>query len=460
MAHFIEITDGTTTVPLIDPNSTMLLSWKPGTPERRIQRFEAPTIMDGAEVPIVTLSNVVESFEIRLFGLTREQQLTRIRNLEMLFRSAERYQRFRTGSPVYIRLRPDGQTAVFRSEILTGQVDWVEEALGLDWAASQFRVFVSFERRYFWESEAETEIPIRSAFTGGNYVTGGAAVQNPGTSGGASRNWVELQGSSVTGSLPSAIRLRVRNDSSVPIARMMVGTAYGSFGDFVLEGESSTFRANTQWTVYDSSAMSGGQYIYGQVGGTLGWNLPAAKLSEFGGKTCRVFVRLFSAGGFFLRAALRQNFATEQTATPQVFVPDPGYSLAELGAIRIPPWSPLSIPYQSGTITLESSGDAGKFIGVDFVAFLPQDGYRMYATRGGVFVHQNYFLNDDRGRSYVTSANDAELVGEMPAFGNPLLLWPGRNARLYFLWVGWTGYPDPYAQATVQIFYRERRITL
>lgn len=224
MAHLIEITDGTTTVPLIDSSSTMLLSWKPGTPERRIQRFEAPTIRDGAEIPIVTLSNVVESFEIRLFGLTREQQLARIRNLEMLFRSAERYQRFRTGSPVYIRLRPDGQTAVFRSEILTGQVDWVEEALGLDWAASQFRVFVSFERRHFWESETETELPLRSAFTGANYVTGGVAVQNPGTSSGASRNWVELQGSNVGGSLPSAIRLRIRNDSTVPIARMMVAS--------------------------------------------------------------------------------------------------------------------------------------------------------------------------------------------------------------------------------------------
>jgi hypothetical protein len=132
-----------------------------------------------------------------------------------------------------------------------------------------------------------------------------------------------------------------------------------------------------------------------------------------------------------------------------------------IDTIQLPPY--LLEGSTSTDLTIElwgvrtSAGD--KTINLDCLMLLPLDGYRKLRSSSG--VAQNSVLIDDGILGLYYQTVSSEYVKDVTAEGEPIMLWPAIDNRVYFAQHSETAdTADRDRLITVKIFYRERRATL
>ncbi len=118
-----------------------------------------------------------------------------------------------------------------------------------------------------------------------------------------------------------------------------------------------------------------------------------------------------------------------------------------------------ALSYNSAQFGFNAQKSGGDTIDVDFLQLTPLDGWRNLKLAQ---VAVNYWIVlDELGEKVYQTDNSAAYVSPGNGSGAPLMLYPGRENRLHFLWA-FSGGPsmDITYLASVAVMYRPRRRTL
>jgi len=259
MAHTLRLTDYTTTINLNDFTSTRLIKYTPQSPNLSTVDLTPESLRDGGERIVTTRRNVTESAEIIIIGSTMDAVRSIVRQIEALLRQAEEYQKRHVGARVYVELDPGASGTVYRSEILSGKVEWPDDTLSMWWANRKTRVVIAWTRRYYWEGP-EIELPLTNG--NGTNVTGGLTVYNHDDGDAGHDNYVQIAGADVGGVIPAPAKIRTLNtyNSSARSAQFFVAhNAFSTPTSFahILEAENRNYVAGGAAPTADTSSSGG-----------------------------------------------------------------------------------------------------------------------------------------------------------------------------------------------------------
>lgn len=464
MAHVMTLTDDTTTFSLTSGSDCRLLDYEPRTPDISPQEAES-LIVDGGEILDAHISNVTESGRYEILGESVEDLQTNIRTVERLFLQARERQKRKGGADrVYVTLEMDSEGLTWRSEILFGYLTLAENAFE-EWANFKVEVVITWMRRFYWEGE-EGYVTLRDPVTDTNVSEVEIANQHNGSN----RNYVQVVGSSLGGSLPAACRIEFENAAGTSVGWNNVYIGHGIWCDalnfdHMLEGEDNETGGGTD----TSSATSSGGY-YHALTWTGATTYSAVKYSYTLSGT-----QLGYANGSYFRLLAR--FASSPNATTYVRVEITlgalslfrsqevklkGYGIEDLGVIQLPPsLSDLSaLTLADLSLYIYARDTVSGSLSIDYIQLTPLDGWRQWSVIGTSFPDGSKIYDDGLlGIAYTDDAAEG-VAGNIITKGQPILLWPGRNQRLYILFDEDNGGAPITRLSGVRIAYRPRRLTL
>lgn len=440
MGHALSIVDdaGNTLVTLINDN-------------RGIIRYKPETAEPGQ-------ATIVERPEFIFDGSTMSDIQTPIRATEKALLDALERKNSKTGTRIYLQLLPHGESDVYRAELFGGRVDLPDNIFDEAWAVTMAEPAIVWERAAEWEGP-EAEIALTNGSGSG---TGGRAIKNHDDAGGGDDNYVQF--TSLAGSARAPLRLEITNTSSPEIYTKRVHIALGAKADVanlvhILEGESSTLGSQAPGGS-DTTLYSGGFYRTNTWATDVetdvhSWALSTSLLNDTLGQPFKIFARFTSAPtNIQARVALRRGAFTLAKSPQRTLTAD---LIQEIGTLRLPPTKHASSYPLTLVLTGQKTG--GGTLAVDFLAFMPGDGYRLLEPLADG-IGQNATLVDDQilGELYTTNWSTAGLVDDYAGYGD-LLVYPDKTQRLYFLVTTPSGalIGQPHA---VRAYYRPRRRTI
>jgi hypothetical protein len=456
------ITDGVDTVTFDGTTDGALRADDPFYPQTPPLRATTTVTAgrDGAE-GVADYDNVAESFGVDMLGGITAARAA-VQKLQRLLEHARR-NRQPGVLPVYVKFRPDSAEAWYRSQILSGRALWAERTLDWMWPAAAQAVQLIFTRRFFWEADSESELPLRLSGEGGNGSTGGRALTNHDDSG--HKNWADIVAGQVLGDLPAAARIEIVNSTAATEATLylsnevaLTGTAVSA----VLEGEAGTGGA----TQVDANS-SGGNFQRLTWSGTseadlLSWTFAAADLASAAGRWFRAvarFANTFAYTDLWLRFKLTANGVVIWQGNKTLMTPS--VTLQEIQNLPLPPALAGLASLNAATIVLQATRIAGGSctLDVDYVQLLALDSWRKFAPVSGGLANTDA-LHDDGIADAVYAKVGSNKVPSYIAYGLPLRLEPGYTQRLRMLMARADG-SAPIADAmTLRAYYRMRRLTI
>lgn len=162
MAHILRLTDGTTTINLAGDDNY-------------IAEY-VPQCLSSTEILAGSSSEVTEVARIGITGATISAVLTTIRSISELLRRGAEYQKQKIGARVWVEFDPGTTGTVYRSEILSGKVEYSEHILAYEWATRSAAIMIAWTRRFYWEGPL-TQIPLTGK-QGTNNIAG-LTIYNP-----------------------------------------------------------------------------------------------------------------------------------------------------------------------------------------------------------------------------------------------------------------------------------------
>jgi len=426
---------------------------------------------DGGEVINATRRNVTETIEILLTGTTTDNCRALGRSLEVKLVGAEYYQRWKMGGRKFLEVQWGASGDWYRSEILTGKVEYGEEATRLGWMALALPAALIVKRRFYWE--ASTEVEVALAVKGAAKATGGVAIYNHADTGATHGNWVHIAAADVAGVLPAPCRIELTNTYNTADHAYTVRIGQNIFSvpgslSHVLEGESCDYSYGSAGVPVDDDDASGAHHEAITWNVTteqllIGWTLGTTLLSYCRGNYFRLLARLIAVVGNE-RITPKITYGASHTSiaeAPEVLLDD-SYTLQDLGVLQIPPWLPGDA--SSGAVDLMFYGHAPgspNNLYVDYVQLTPLDRYRVLTPRSYGLPYGLRLMDDGMaGTVYTDNGAGAGKAGHYVGTGNLISLWPGKDQRLYFLTSNDTGGCEILRTAVVRIYYRPRRLTL
>jgi hypothetical protein len=467
----LRLTDGTTTVNLTGGTIYGGAEYVPRTPEVSETEFTAAALRDGGELLEATRRNVVESVPLVVTGADRSAIQTSVQSIEKLLEAATQRQRRGVGDRVFVEYRKADSGDVYRSEILTGRVEVGAETAGEVWfEAGAIAVMVAWKRRFYWEGP-ESELSLSNSHGTG---TGGVTVYNHYDS--TNDNFVDLSGGDVDGVIPAACRIEIENTDNVTARLDDVIIGHNIFSnpsslDHILEGEDAAYAAgggSGSPATPDTSAYSDGQYISATWTGdnltqALRWTLSTTLLNACAGGWFRLWARVvFASSDTKLTPRITFPSGTPLTVVseaPEVTLGS--IDLQDLGVLQIPPWLRGESDLYPVDLTLYGRRTGGATVNIDFIQLTPLDGYRVLYPRGYGAAYGITVIDDGIANSlYTTGWGSSYKTGHYLARGNPIMLWPGKDQRIYFMMTNTTGGAEVHRSADIRIYYRPRRLTL
>lgn len=445
----LNVTDGTTTVDLVG-GGAVLMAYVPRVPD---------TVNDPdgtVQEPATVL------FTSRATARAAERDLNR------LFQQARDYRLFRVGVPVYVQFRPDGDATTYRSELfapaaidLVGKVDHTEGALDLEWVNNMLALQLYWSRRYYWESTTEEELSLTN---GNGSGTGGRAVRNH-NDGGVGHDNLVYVATDVKGDLLTPIRLDMKNtyNDSDRVGDITVGHNYRARTlasmNVVVEGEATTAGGTN---IANAGASNG---LYRQITApstetlVAEFDLTGTQLGYLAGNNYRIQARMMGGSATcYMQARVR-------LAGLSTLYSDESWRRVESGLVTISDGIPLPpAGVQAGSLAnvslaLYARGATSGNILLDFVQLTPTDSFAQY-RQTGYGLPYNATLTDDGILDVVYSNFGAGNITNYVRYGQPVMLMPGADNHLYFLWGSWTGDADIERTMTVRAWYRRRRVSL
>lgn len=452
MAHVLNIVYGSTTINLAS-GACALLAYVP----------RAPTSLEED-------ATVAEPCKIEISGASVAALQTALQGIELAFRQAERYQDSLLGDRVYIEFTPDGYSDTYRSELLTGKLDFDSNTLDDRWVERKIDVTLNWVRRFYWEGP-ETAVTLSNGGGSGASVT----VYNHDDGHAGNDNYVEIDAGVITGDLPTPPRLKITasvlNTGTDYVKDLYIGhNALHNPATFahILEGENgiSTVGSNTA----DATCSNGSRKSLSWAATTetelLKWTLTQALLNSALGGYFRVLARFSTAPAYtnlWLRLQLTTGLAENMLwKGPLLLCPQQG--LVDLGVIRLPPILPNQTDINEIVLALSGKRNtAGTHtLELDFVQLTPLDSWRTYRGKFSWWGNGGYLTDDGpQGLVYwdISTPGAGKMTTHTPE-GAPIQLLPGLRQRLYFLHSIQTLAAPIERMLDVSLWYRPRRVTL
>lgn len=450
-----------------------LMHYVPSSPD--ISAVDAVSeLEDGGERIRTTRRNVSETIEVMLrpgSGFTMAQAQSEVQRLENLFRLAEERQDNKATIPLYLEFQPKDTSAIFRSEILSGKVVIDDDGLST-WAISKtVLIQILITRRFYWEQSSEVELPLWSTANPAPAATGGVIVNNRCDSGYG--NWVYAAGGNIGGSIPSPIRLEINNNfnNTTRFTKMWVGQNIFSSMNISNIIEAETADHGTSSTAVDVAGTSGGKILQCQVSSSAyqvicGWDLTSSMLSQYKGRFFRIFAKFGSnppINGLYTQFRLYFPSGTYLTLvgqTPEVML-STSYTYQDLGTIQLPPWltNEDNLTALRLGMFVRSASNTLANLAFDYIHITPLDGFRVLDPVG-YGTPYGYTLTDDAMNRSLFVTDGTTKAGYYVGYGNPLMVWPGRNTKFYFMARNDFDAFELTRTYRIRIFYRPRRLTV
>lgn len=407
---------------------------------------------------------ITEVVEVTLSGTVAAVRAT-VRAINLLLLAAVERAEQGVGPRIFVEYGPTIADALYRSEILRGEVEWSgNKALRnlADAAAATVVVTLTWVRAPFWEGQ-----PTQATLTNGNGTnnTTGLTIRlhDDGTAG--HDNWVEIDGAEVGGDLLAPVEIRLKNTFGAGVNYRNFYLANNWFGPtmaHMLEGES---RDTGYGTVQSNSQASNGQQVQFPVNGVVEvpWTLSAALLQKTQGRYVRVLAKFSffdSFANIYVKAKIKDASGLIVLAEAEEEVKltlGPGY-IQNLGVVPLPPGG-YSTAAAAHKLVLAFRTESAQTISVDFMQLtptFPAGCYREIKQLGNLLPNNEQMVDDNIEQStYLTAGGNNFFLA--PKTG-PLMLWPGRTQRIYVLADGTDVTLDHTLQ--VQVWFRARRSTI
>lgn len=432
MARELKLTAGSETETLHSAliTSKRLIEYTPLAPA--ISAVTVETGPDGAEQPRARYANVTDTAIVHYESLATAR--TSINVLQRAFDSARRRQQTKRGSVVYWNYRPDTAETLYRSEVLSGRVEFVDRL----WR----QVKITVNRRHFWEgSEAQLEIYNASA-SAVNVLT----LYNYSRAADSKHNYVHIAAAQITGDVPTPARLEILNNyaSGTRTVHTWVGhyLTEATVFDAILEAESGTITAGGASVAL--AAASAGNYANIGFTGTseyAGWymDISQARLIAAGGNWFRIFaipIGSPTVADVYLRANLSIEGLTTLWDGAPVLVTgaSSGVTPIDLGVVQLPGLMVgASAPYPIRLTLYTRNAVAGAgTIPIDYVHLMPATGWRKLHSLG-YDQAQNVTLHDKPAEDLTYTAGWASgQINNYIPLGDPIMLVPNVVNGLYF----------------------------
>lgn len=446
----VQLVRGGTTLTLSGSTDFAGCTYVPRSPSLNEQEVTS-ILAHGGEVTALTRSNVTESCSVILQGSSGYNILQAVRNLEALL-PVEEAERVGRAEPVYVHIYTGffGDTEFYRSEILSARVEWPNTPQTKMLQGGATEITIVWKRRWYWECVTESEA-TNGAVSVDNYAQFGVAS-----------NVLEIDGSRVGGVIPAATRIVITNNNGAALQVGDVFVGHDAFGDLDNNAMHVAEAEEAGGSVSDGTC-SGGAYksysmgsTWGEIG-TYAKQLPA-------GRRFVAFIRLAQGAG--VGTYLQLQLVTGAVTTllregPQVQAQG---ILLQAGEFV---WPDLGDERTIAALRLLAKNASGGNVATDFIMLMPADSF--------------LWLRAIRQSSYYTIANNDQVVydgiarrayfhtyGESAYAGKQalltargeILLWPGRDQRLYFLQRSMENSHAIDTNLSVRVYYRARRLTL
>lgn len=392
-----------------------------------------------------------------------------IQAVQAAFAQAWLRKKKRIGDRVYLQLTPQGGS-LQRTEITPGSlVQHNENVLGYEWIASAVTGFLTITRRPWWE-RARAELALDNGSIG-SPATGGVTVYNHDDGGSGHDNWVDIAAAAVTGAIPAPVELQITNSQNVTARAYNFHIAHNVLSNpssltHILEAENAT--TISSGTTTPSSDASNGYYVATTVGSGsesryFQWTLSTALLNAAAGNRFRVLARFATDAPSGLKARLKVLFELTTLWEGQQYLMNAGTGafFQDLGVVRLPPALVGTGNQYPLYLDLNYEKSGGGTANLDFLAILPLDGYRKLEPLGYGLAY-NARIVDDMIEDFVYT-DDWSTSGKTPhyvGFGDPIMLWPGRDQRLYFYTDKNSGGTDIAQTLSVRAYFRPRVLTI
>lgn len=444
MPHLLNITDGTTTLPL-SATSALLKYFVPRTPE-----------LDDAG----QYEPVVESIDLLLYAASTTALQTAHNNLERMLLAARRRAAVGAGPRIFLQYQPMNDATLWRSEVFDGDIRLGKGAMTA-FGQAKLPIQLVVSHAPYWEG-ARTAIPLANG--NGSNNTAGLTVYAHDDSTAGHDNFTDIAGSAVSGVLPSPLEIQMRNTtgaargySNFYIANNVFGTSIAH----ILEAENRTGGYGT--VSADAESSNGQKLILTGTAPVCTWDIPAATLQAAAGRYMRILARFpfySETPRIYVRAAIRDYYGLVTLAEQPIetLLATNDSLIADLGLLPLPPGG-YSTSWAKHVLYLSFRASSSATIHLDFLQLTPADEYcYRHIEQRGMTVAANDWLVDDgiEGLQYLIEggANHPIYTEHTP----PLHVFPGINQRLYFLHDGIS--PSANWTLSVKAFYRPRRLTI
>lgn len=447
MAHAISLFDGTTTLSLVSSDYTDL--------EYAIQSPQ-PAVVRGAgnsgdfSLTPWEYNNVSESIQLLVKGINRTELQDNAHAIQLMLDKVQQRQNTGLGPKVYIQVQFDGESQVWRSEILSGRLLYSNAYHEIGF--KQMYATFNFARRYYWEGLRAPLTITSSEDSGAETVD----VYNDDDATVAATNYILITPSPITGVLPTPVELYIKNDDGVSVdwrefyITNWVTPTIDIPDPFLLGSESAA--ATFAWsTAVEEAAWRWTPTI-----------LTDARLTDLAGRYYRILVA-FNAGattGVFLRAVVEVSVGgSHNTQYTGGRVYYNGEGLIDLGPVPIPPggYDVLGTDVALRIDVYKPDGGSSSMT-LDFIQLTPAgDGLfqRVVQVDFPVPNGTGIVVDGIEGTTYFLDGTRHRAITRVR--GLPILLVPGQSNNLRILYREQTGFVAG-RRFEVSAFYRPRRL--
>lgn len=473
MALTLNLVKGATTLQLNGGGYGLLEDFQPKPPKFDTRTLEQ--IISGS-LPDLT---VAESVKVRVTGATVAAIQSAINAIErMLTLDAPRRQRLGTGDQVFLKFTPSGGATTWRSEILRGRVDLLPKTLAVwQWDAKDTEILVTWERRFYWESDTLTALPLTNG--NGSNVTTGLNVYNASDGSGSSpnkkHNYVEIAAADVAGVLPAPVFLQLTNSFAATARRFYVGhKAQGDPANWthILEAESATLNATYAASAADADCSNGNKVTVTNVSTsevTLAtWTITNTQAGYMLSQWIRFIARFEDKPNNStcqVRLTLQDSTTTAIIGRTDWTTLNSSDVLQALGTLMLSPNLQGQSTLGALKLVLSAKDSAGTCdFGLDFLALMPIEsgqGFRYLKPIDETLVSvpaSTGVLVDNAVESVEPFVEGRQDV--FAGYGGPLMLVPGSLNRLYFLHDGGDASAAITRLLSIVVKYRPRVLTV
>lgn len=368
MTETLNISDGTTTINLINPAGINLIEWIPKVAnpttvgrESAIADFSAPVSR--------SYQNIAETFRLYVVGTSQNNVISQLNALTTLLEQAARYHTSNgvMANVVYLTAKSDSETNTRYAAIYNYRIEEIPQVHqdspfkiggtsdGTSYASVLQEIVLVIERSHWLENAPWTGTAIMVSTATHYPTTSSLAVNNSYTT--TTKNYLEINSNQLGGELPPKFKLAFNGGSATCFIGGLRSTSRGAnFGSIINCTDVLTHNPDETWyshvntaPVADAKAPAGKSAYYGTSYSTVpsapsdpfalgSFVIGSTNASHYQGRY-RVFLRGrgYIQDPFWLKITDDSTLNVVSTSASATFVYTSGYDeLLDLGVIDIP----------------------------------------------------------------------------------------------------------------------------